>query len=56
MSENNPLEDEEYENSDNDDVESNIDHETKDKDDKLLENDDDDDDDDELEEEPAEEE
>ena len=43
MSENNPLEDEEYENSDNDDVESNIDDETKDKDDKLLENDDDDD-------------
>ena len=45
MSENNPLEDEEYENSDNDDIESNIDDETKDKDDKLLENDDDDDDD-----------
>ena len=43
MSENNPLEDEEYENSDNDDVESNIDDETKDKDDKLLENDVDDD-------------
>ena len=56
MSENNPLEDEEYENSDNDDVESNIDHETKDKDDKLLENDDDDDDDDELEEEELEDE
>ena len=41
MSENNPLEDEEYENSDNDDVESNIDDETKDNEDKLLENGDD---------------